>query len=283
MACWGRGSNARSRASDQVTSVILPEHPHADDATVEGLHAATAAADVLVAVGSGTINDLCKYVSAQDGKPYVVYGTAPSMNGYVSVNAAITVGGLKKSLAAQAPLGVFLDLSILAAAPPRMIRSGLGDSLCRPTAQADWLLAHLLFDHPYRRMPFVLLEEDESALLARRRRPDERRSRRHGAAGAHAAALGLRHRHLRQQPAGEPGRASDQPLHRYAPRPRSALLLPWRADRGDDPDLRPAAGTSPGGAAAGAPRPIPTARPISSSASGLLSGPPAGGNSPRRD
>ena len=150
----------------QVTSVILPEHPHADDATVEGLHAATAAADVLVAVGSGTINDLCKYVSAQDGKPYVVYGTAPSMNGYVSVNAAITVGGLKKSLAAQAPLGVFLDLSILAAAPPRMIRSGLGDSLCRPTAQADWLLAHLLFDQPYRTMPFVLLEEDESALLA---------------------------------------------------------------------------------------------------------------------
>ena len=150
----------------QVTSIILPEHPHADDATVEGLHAATAGADALVAVGSGTINDLCKYVSAQDGKPYVVFGTAPSMNGYISVNAAITIGGLKKSLAAQAPLGVFLDLSMLAAAPPRMIRAGLGDSLCRPTAQADWLLAHLLFDQPYRAMPFVLLAEDESALLA---------------------------------------------------------------------------------------------------------------------
>ena len=30
-----------------------------------------------------------------------------------------------------------------------MIRSGLGDSLCRPTAQADWLLAHMLFDRRY--------------------------------------------------------------------------------------------------------------------------------------
>jgi glycerol-1-phosphate dehydrogenase [NAD(P)+] len=150
----------------EVSSVVLPEHPHADDATLQRLRAATSAADALVAVGSGTINDLCKYASAHDRKPYVVFGTAPSMNGYTSVNAAITVHGHKKSLPAQAPLGAFLDLSILAAAPVRMIRSGLGDSLCRATAQADWLLAHLLFDLPYRTMPFVLLAEDEPALFA---------------------------------------------------------------------------------------------------------------------
>jgi glycerol-1-phosphate dehydrogenase [NAD(P)+] len=137
----------------------LPEHPHAG--TVERVRAATASADALVAVGSGTINDLCKYASARDGKSYVVFGTAPSMNGYTSLNAAITVRGHKKSLPAQAPAGAFLDLSILAAAPVRMIRSGLGDSLCRATAQADWLLSHLLFELPYRTMPFVLLAEDE--------------------------------------------------------------------------------------------------------------------------
>jgi glycerol-1-phosphate dehydrogenase [NAD(P)+] len=88
------------------------------------------------------------------------------MNGYTSLNAAITVDGHKKSLPAQAPDGVFFDLSILAAAPLRMIRSGLGDSLCRPTSQADWLLSHLLFARPYRSMPFVLLAEDEGRLLS---------------------------------------------------------------------------------------------------------------------
>jgi glycerol-1-phosphate dehydrogenase [NAD(P)+] len=150
----------------EITSVVLPEHPHADSTTVDRVREATSSADALVAVGSGTINDLCKYASAIDRKPYVVFGTAPSMNGYTSLNAAITVGGLKKSLAAQAPLGAFLDLSILAAAPVRMIRSGLGDSLCRPTAQADWLLSHLLLGLPYRIMPFVLLEEDEAELFA---------------------------------------------------------------------------------------------------------------------
>ena len=150
----------------RVTGIVLPGRPHPDSATVERIRAESAGADALVAVGSGTINDLCKYASARDGKRYVVFATAPSMNGYTSVNAAITVNGHKKSLAAQAPLGVFLDLGILAAAPARMIRSGLGDSLCRPTAQADWLLSHLLFDRPYRTMPFVLLAADEEQLFA---------------------------------------------------------------------------------------------------------------------
>jgi glycerol-1-phosphate dehydrogenase [NAD(P)+] len=149
----------------EVVPVRLPERPHADDATVARLCAATADVDALIAVGSGTINDLCKYAAFLDGKPYAVFGTAPSMNGYTSANAAITVGGLKKSLAARTPAGVFLDLGVLAAAPPRMIRSGLGDSLCRSTAQADWLLSHLLRGTAYRAAPFALLADDEAALF----------------------------------------------------------------------------------------------------------------------
>ena len=149
-----------------VTRILLPGRPHPDSETVQRIRSAASSTDALVAVGSGTINDLCKFASAQDGKPYIVFPTAPSMNGYTSVNAAITENGHKKSLTAQAPLGVFIDLSVLSAAPARMIRSGLGDSLCRPTAQADWLLAHLLLDQPYRTMPFVLLAEDEAQLFA---------------------------------------------------------------------------------------------------------------------
>jgi glycerol-1-phosphate dehydrogenase [NAD(P)+] len=88
------------------------------------------------------------------------------MNGYTSINAAITTGGHKRSLAARLPVAVFFDLEVLAAAPVRLIRAGLGDSLCRPTAQADWLLAHLLLGRPYREAPFALLADDEPPLLA---------------------------------------------------------------------------------------------------------------------
>src|SRR5581483_253051 len=157
---------ARAVASiAEVILAVLPAGVHGDAAAVEDVRGATRRADGLIAVGSGTLNDLCKYAAALDRKPYAVFGTAPSMNGYTSVSAAITMDGLKRSLPAVAACGVFLDVDVLARAPLRLIRAGLGDSLCRPTAQADWLLAHLLHDHPYREAPFALLAGEEDALL----------------------------------------------------------------------------------------------------------------------
>jgi glycerol-1-phosphate dehydrogenase [NAD(P)+] len=150
----------------RVTSVVLPGRPHADETTAALVGQETARADALVSVGSGTVTDLTKYAAARAGKPCVAFGTAPSMNGYTSPSAAITIDGLKKSVTAVAPVGVFLDLGVLAAAPTRLIRAGLGDSLCRSTAQADWLLAHLVRGEPYREAPFALLAPDEPSLLA---------------------------------------------------------------------------------------------------------------------
>lgn len=148
-----------------VESLILPV-PQADAATVELVRSASASADALIAVGSGTINDLAKYAGALDGKPYAVFATAPSMNGFTSLTASITEHGHKKTLPAQAPVGAFFDLAVLAAAPARLIRSGLGDSICRTTAQWDWLLSHLLLGTAYRQLPFDLLGDDEPALIA---------------------------------------------------------------------------------------------------------------------
>jgi len=165
-AVLGKRVEESLSGSHQVTSIVLPGHPHPDDKTVESVRQSTKACDALIAVGSGTINDLCKYAAAQDGKPYAVFATAPSMNGYTSYNAAITMHGHKMSLPAQVPTGAFFDLEVLAAAPPRLIRAGLGDSLCRCTAQADWLQSHLLFGTEYRQLPFSLLAEDEAPLFA---------------------------------------------------------------------------------------------------------------------
>ena len=149
----------------RIDSIVLPAHVHADMATVERVRIASAGADALVAVGSGTINDLAKFAAACDAKPYVVFPTAPSMNGYTSANAAITVDGHKKSLAAALARGVFIDLDVFAAAPRRLICAGLGDSLCRSTAQVDWLLSHHLLGTAYGFAPFALLARDEAVLL----------------------------------------------------------------------------------------------------------------------
>ena len=144
-----------------VQRIVLDRAPHADTATLERLSARLdARTDAVVAVGSGTINDLCKLAALGRGCPQVVFATAPSMNGYTSLSASITEGGLKRSVRAATPVGVFFDLAVLAAAPLRLIRAGLGDSVCRPTAQADWLLSHLLLGRPYREVPFALLASD---------------------------------------------------------------------------------------------------------------------------
>ena len=140
---------------------------HADGETIARLASEVGPGiDAVVAVGSGTLNDLSKMVALERNIPQVVFATAPSMNGYTSLSASVTIGGIKRSVRARTPVAAFFDLSVLAAAPPAMIQAGLGDSSCRPTAQADWLLSHLLLGRPYREAPFALLAGDEPALFA---------------------------------------------------------------------------------------------------------------------
>jgi glycerol-1-phosphate dehydrogenase [NAD(P)+] len=49
----------------RIEQVVLPGTPHADMETVALLEHETGRADALIAVGSGTINDLCKLASAR--------------------------------------------------------------------------------------------------------------------------------------------------------------------------------------------------------------------------
>lgn len=146
--------------------LIALEQPKADEEHADLLEERARGADGLIAVGSGTINDLCKYVSHRTGRSCAVFATAPSMDGYVSSTVSITRDGFKLSLPAQAPAGVFFDLGVLARAPARMIRAGLGDTVCRTTAQLDWLLSHLLLDTVYAETPFRLMRDDEPVLYA---------------------------------------------------------------------------------------------------------------------
>jgi len=157
---------AQALASMATVDSVVVDNPHADLRTVQELAASTRFADGLIAVGSGTINDLTKYLACQSGRPYAVFATAPSMNGYVTATASLARDGFKTTLAARAPVAALFDLAVLRAAPLRLIRAGLGDSICRTTAQTDWLLGHLLHGTAYSETPYLLQAEDEAALLA---------------------------------------------------------------------------------------------------------------------
>lgn len=165
---------ARVAAALPGAEAIVLDHPKADEANADRLQERARHVDGLVAVGSGTINDLCKYVTHRTGRRSAVFATAASMDGYVTTTVSITRGGFKLSLPAHSPAGVFFDLSVLAAAPLRMMRAGLGDTVCRSTAQVDWLLSHLLLDTVYAETPYRLMAEDEPRLYALADRLPER-------------------------------------------------------------------------------------------------------------
>lgn len=109
---------------------------------VERLQAFLAKTDAIpIAVGSGTINDLTKLAAHLCGRPYMVVGTAASMDGYTAFGASITKEGYKQTISCPAPLAVVIDLDILADAPAEMNAAGYADLLAKVPAGADWLLA----------------------------------------------------------------------------------------------------------------------------------------------
>ncbi|MBO7406243.1 MAG: sn-glycerol-1-phosphate dehydrogenase, partial [Clostridia bacterium] len=98
--------------------------------------------DMILAVGSGVINDLCKVAAHATGRPTAVVGTAPSMDGYASVMAPLIVDRQKITYPAHYPYVIIEDSELLDTAPPIMKKAGFGDIIGKYTALADWRLAH---------------------------------------------------------------------------------------------------------------------------------------------
>lgn len=104
---------------------------------------------LIVTVGSGTLNDLSRTISARTNIPYIIVCTAPSMDGYASSVAPLIVEGHKTTFEAVAPLAIIADTKILSAAPYSMLYAGFGDILGKLTAIADWQLSAKLTGEYY--------------------------------------------------------------------------------------------------------------------------------------
>lgn len=96
---------------------------------------------ICIAVGSGVINDLTKYVSHILGRKYMCVGTAASMDGFTSYGASITKDGNKQTFDCPAPYAFVMDPEIAAAAPKELAASGYADLIAKIPAGADWMLA----------------------------------------------------------------------------------------------------------------------------------------------
>ena len=105
--------------------------------------------DFLVSCGSGTLTDITRYTSYMTGIPFVAFATAPSVDGFASSSTPLLVRGFKKTYLGVAPMGIFYDPAVLAAAPRKMTAAGFGDVLAKVIALIDWRLAYVAEDEDY--------------------------------------------------------------------------------------------------------------------------------------
>ena len=101
-------------------------------------------ADLIIGIGSGVIQDLCKYVSLVSKIPYMVVATAPSMDGYASSGAAMILKGMKETVSAGLPKAIIADTDVLKNAPMEMIKAGYGDIIGKYSALNDWELSRVV-------------------------------------------------------------------------------------------------------------------------------------------
>jgi glycerol-1-phosphate dehydrogenase [NAD(P)+] len=106
-------------------------------------------AQALLAVGSGTIHDIVRFVSFKTKVPFISIPTAASVDGFASVGAPLIIRGFKQTIPASAPQAIFADTEVLVQAPRALTAAGFADMLGKFTALADWQVSRLIANEPY--------------------------------------------------------------------------------------------------------------------------------------
>lgn len=149
LVCCGRGPS-RGFAATVVASLrqAAVEVEEQDGFTGELRQAADAAGRIIasqvtlaIAVGGGKVIDSVKLAAARTGTDFISIPTTLAHDGISSPVASLSVEGRRASYAAAMPAGIVVDTDVIAGAPGRTLRAGVGDLLSNLTAILDWQLA----------------------------------------------------------------------------------------------------------------------------------------------
>ncbi len=157
-----RGEDVKSLVEEQlrnrfdVRRTVLDDghrELHVVDKVLDVAAEAASAADVVVAVGGGTISDIGKVAAERarngGGSPLLVsVQTAASVDGYTDDVSVVLRDGVKRTVPSCWPDGVVADAETIAEAPPAMNRAGFGEMTSMLVAPADWRLASLVGTDP---------------------------------------------------------------------------------------------------------------------------------------
>lgn len=121
----------------------------ADIKEVEEVEALCKNADAILAIGTGSVDDICRYAAARQNKRFAIFGTAPSMDGYASDSSPITFGAFKLTCPAKQPEIIIADTKILASSPAELKSAGFGDMIAKCVGLVDWRVSNILTGEYY--------------------------------------------------------------------------------------------------------------------------------------
>ncbi len=128
------GSLANRPVHVEMADDLSPGH-------LDDLVATLPAVDAIVGLGGGTAMDTAKWVHWRRQIPLYQVPSLPSVNAcFTRMTALRDVGGVRYEGDAV-PEQVLVDFDLFAAAPPVLVRGGIGDVLSCHTARFDWELA----------------------------------------------------------------------------------------------------------------------------------------------
>ena len=158
-----------SQLKEYAKETVRVEYPDAEllptEDKCERAYELSGNCDYVLAVGSGTLNDMAKSVSTRLKIECGVLVTAASMDGYCSKGAALMRGGVKVTDEVHAPSDILIDLDIVRNAPRIMTAAGFGDIIGKYTSLTDWRMAHIVKGEPINEKAYSMMESALSACI----------------------------------------------------------------------------------------------------------------------
>ena len=107
------------------------------------------ASRVIIGIGGGVVNDLCKLLSTCAHIPYIYVPTCPSMDGYTSDSASVIYDGVKSSVKCKCPDYLICDTDIISKAPKKLLLAGIGDMCAKLVSICEWRISNLITGEHY--------------------------------------------------------------------------------------------------------------------------------------
>ncbi|WP_285761158.1 iron-containing alcohol dehydrogenase family protein [Nocardiopsis ansamitocini] len=137
----GQGAQIAADLDLPHCEIFQVEGGSVDVANELGKKLRAGAFEAVAGIGGGKTIDVAKFAASMAGIPMVAVATNLSHDGIASPVSSLEHESGKGSYGVVMPIAVIVDVDYVRAAPPRLVRSGIGDVVSNLSAIADWELA----------------------------------------------------------------------------------------------------------------------------------------------